>query len=166
MLGQVDRIVQERLRHLLQELVERLSLATSEAVSLRRLTQDGRTLLTVAWYHPDPEVREATGRVVSAPGSVEDSGMWRPVVGGRVVRYHMPAGSLPEQASAAQAVLLARYPLRAIMGAPVRAEDGVLLGGVALIRFARDAPFSDADERILIAFAHQVSRLLALVELD
>lgn len=155
------------LRGVLQELVEHLSLASGEAVTLRRLSSDGQRLVPVAWYHPDPVARGSIGEIMGHTTDLADAGLWRPVVERRVpARWHVPAGTVPAEASEEQAHWLHLFPLRAVMGAPVTGEDGVLLGGVALLRFGRDAPFTDVDEDMLVYFAHQVADVLVLLDVS
>lgn len=152
------------LRGVLQELVEHLSVATSEAVTLRRLSADGQRLVPVAWFHPDPSARGAIGEIMSHTTDLADAGLWRPVVEQRgPARWHLPPGTAPAQASQEQAQWLHRYPLRAVMGAPVL-DGEALLGGVALLRFGRDAPFTDGDEDMLVYFAERVADVLVLLD--
>nr|WP_305076383.1 GAF domain-containing protein [Quadrisphaera sp. RL12-1S] len=152
------------LRGVLQELVEHLSLATSEAVTLRRLSADRQRLVPVAWFHPDPSARGAIGEIMSHTAELSDAGLWRPVVEERrPARWHLPPGSAPALASEEQARWLQRYPLRAVMGAPVVGGED-LLGGVALLRFGRDAPFTDDDEGMLVYFAERVADVLVLLD--
>lgn len=152
------------LRGVLQELVEHLSLATSEAVTLRRLSADRQRLVPVAWFHPDPSARGAIGEIMSHTAELSDAGLWRPVVQERrPARWHLPPGSAPALASEEQARWLQRYPLRAVMGAPVVGGED-LLGGVALLRFGRDAPFTDDDEGMLVYFAERVADVLVLLD--
>jgi len=162
--SRVDSGLQEGLRSLLQSLVEDLCTATGEAATLHRLTTGGQHLVPLAGHHPAPE---AQTEVVSAPAqttSVADSGLWRHVVERSVpVRWHVPAGVVPAEATAEQAEHLRRSPVRAVLAAPLLTSDGELVGGVALHRCALDAPFTEADEHLLVAFAAQVADLAALV---
>jgi len=162
--SRVDDGLQEGLRSLLQSLVEDLCLATAEAATLRRLTTDGRHLVPLAGYHPAPEVQEAIASAMAQTTAVADSGLWRPVVDQQVpVRWHVPVGVVPAEATPAQVEHLRRFPVRAVLGVPLLTSDGALVGGIALHRYSRDAPFTDDDEHLLVAFAAQVADLAALV---
>lgn len=153
------------LRSVLQELVEHLSLATAEAVTLRALSADGQRLVPVAWFHPDPTARAAIGEIMSSTAHLSEAGLWRPVVEElRPARWHVPQGTSPSEASAQQAGYLRRFPLRAVMGVPVLGTGTSLLGGTALLRFGRDAPFTDDDEDLLVSFAARVADLLVLLD--
>ncbi|WP_180357554.1 GAF domain-containing protein [Streptomyces sp. NP160] len=163
--GRVRSTRDTGLRRVLQELVEQLALASAEAVTLRRLSADGQRLEPVAWYHPDAEVREAIGQVVHRTTAVADSGLWRPVLREhRPVRYHIPVGGRLADAAPVQASHLERFAVRAMMGAPVLASDGGLVGCTAMLRYGFDAPFGDADEALLTQFAAWTADLLELLE--
>ncbi|WP_187279925.1 GAF domain-containing protein [Quadrisphaera setariae] len=153
------------LRTVLQELVEQLSLASSEAVTLRRLSADGQRLAPVAWYHPDPEVRRTIGEVMQRTTAVADSGLWGPVLRElRPARYHVPLGDPPVGAAPDQASHLRRYPVRALVGAPVLDQRGALVGCAAMLRYGYDAPFTEEDEALLTHFSESTADLLALLE--
>jgi len=151
-------------RELLLALAQDLSLATAEAVTLRRLTDDGRWLVPLVSYHPDRGLQAAMAASASAVTPAADSGLWSPVLRDRrPVRWHLPGGSVPTEAVRAQAEHLRRYEVRAVLLAPLHAPDVGLVGGVGLHRYGRDAPFTDADEALLVQFAAQVAGLAALV---
>ncbi|PWJ48843.1 GAF domain-containing protein [Quadrisphaera granulorum] len=161
LLQKVATTREQRLSELLRELLEQLFLATSEGASLRRLSGDGLRLPPVAWYHPHQELRDSVPRIMEATAAVEDSGTWRSVVRERqVIRYHVPSGRLPVDVSAVQSEVLTRYRVRAGIAAPVIGSADEVVGGVALIRFGVDAPFTDRDEELLTTFAAEVSGLV------
>jgi len=163
--GKLQTTREVGLRAVLQESVEHLSLATAEAVTLRRTSADGQRLVPLAWYHPDPETRKAIGEIMSHTTDLADAGLWGPVVEGlRPARWHVPPGSSPAEASHEQAGWLHRFPLRAVVGAPVLSPTGVLLGGAALLRFGRDSPFSDDEQAVLVRFTERVADLVELLE--
>ncbi|PWJ48836.1 GAF domain-containing protein [Quadrisphaera granulorum] len=163
--GRVSSTRDIGLRGVLQELVEHLSMASGEAVTLRRLSDDGQRLVPVAWFHPDPNARAAIGKIMSHTTDLSDAGLWRPVVENlRPTRWHLPPGTAAAEATAEQVEWSQRYPLRAVMCAPVLGRDGELLGGAALLRFGRDAAFTDDDEAMLVFFTEQVADLLVLLD--
>jgi len=154
----------EGVRRLLRDLAEDLSLATAEAVSLRRLTKDSRWLVPLVAYHPDRDLQEAIASSASGVTPAAASGLWDPVVRHRrPARWHLPGGASPPEALEAQAEHVRRYRVRALLLAPLLAPTTGLVGGVALHRYGRDAPFTDADEALLVRFAGQVAELVALV---
>ena len=74
------------------------------------------------------------------------SGLWQTVVNTRrPARWHVPPGSpAPVEASPAQVEFFRRFPLRAVLAAPLLLDDR-LVGGVSVVRFGTDKPFTDDD---------------------
>jgi GAF domain-containing protein len=166
LLSRLDQRCAEAAQELLVSMVEDLALATSEAVSLRVLSTDRKWLLPVVAYHPDPMLHERMTEVMTSTAQTADSGLWRRVLAERrPVRWHIAPGDVPADASAEQAEFLRRWPLRAVLGVPLIARDrGELIGGVSLVRFVRDEPFTDSDEALLVAFARRGELALGLRE--
>lgn len=131
-------------------LAEALSVATGEAVTIRRSTDGGRSLEPVAVHHPDPGLLAAMREVTAATVEAADSGLWRAVLQGEdLVVVPVPAdGPPPPTASAAQRAFLARWPLRVVAGVRVQ-HEGRTLGGVSLLRFVDERAFTDSDLRLL-----------------
>lgn len=118
----------------------------------------------MAWCHPHEDLRSSVTRLLAATTTVEDSGTRHSVVReGRVRRHHVPGASTPAEASPAQREVLSRYRVRAGVGAPVIWSAGEVVGGVALLRFGQDAPFTDRDDELLTTFAAEVSGLVELL---
>lgn len=171
LLGRVDRQCTSEVLALLDRLTEDLSLATSDAVTLRRLSPDGRWLHPVTAYHPDPEIRAALLEGTTASAEVATTDAWRSVLAERRARrWHVPPGTVPGEAAPAQADHLRRFPVRAALFAPLVTPREDLVGGVALTRYAVDRPFSDAEEQLLVDFAARaalaVDFLRAVTELE
>jgi len=166
LLSQLDRRCTETARTLLRSMVEDLSLATFEAVTLRVLTEDRQWLLPVAAYHPDAMMRERMTEVMASTAQAANSGLWERVIAeGRPARWHIPPGNVPPDASPKQAEFLRRWPLRAVIGVPLVAHDRAeLIGGVSLLRYVRDVPFTDADEALLVEFARRAELALNFCE--
>ncbi len=142
-------------------LAEALAVATGEAVTIRRLTDGGRSLAPVAVHHPDPVLLGAMREVTAATVEAADSGLWRAVLEGEdLVVVPVPAdGPPPPTASATQRAFLARWPLRVVAGVGVR-HAGRVLGGVSLLRFVDDRPFTDSDLQLLRTTADLVAPVL------
>lgn len=155
LLGRVDRRCADWSLGLLRRLTEDLAMATSDAVTLRRLSGDGRSLLPVAAYHPDPEIRAALLAHMAESAEVTAlTAWWSVITERRVRRWHVPPGrALPAEAAPGQADHLRRFPVRAVLFAPLITPDEDLVGGVTLVRYAVDRPFTDAEERLLVDFA-------------
>lgn len=165
LLSRIDRRYTRAIAGLLAGLAEDLSLATADAVTIRRLSPDGRSLHHVAAYHPDREMRAAMAGVMDRTAQAVDSGLWRPIIAERrIIRWHIRDGSAPAEASPSQRQYLSRYPVRAVMGGPVITTDGRLLGGISLVRFVVDRPFTDGDEVLLADAARRAALALEFDE--
>lgn len=160
MTDRVERRSLDAVAGALEAAAELLAVATGDAVSLRVLSDDGRSLLPLAAHHPDPEVNAAMLEVMARSVQPADSGVWRPVVEERRPRrYEVAPGEPPAEASAQQRDFMRRFPVTAIVGAPVLDGDRVL-GGASLVRYTDPRPFSDADEEMVVACAVRVAPLL------
>lgn len=165
LLSRIDRRCTRTIAELLNELAEDLSLATADAVTIRRLSGDARSLHHVAAYHPDREMRAALTGVMIRTAQAADSGLWRPIIGERrVIRWCIREGAAPAEASPGQLEYLRRYPVRAVMGGPAITPEGRLMGGVSLVRFVVDRPFTDDDEVLLSDAALRAALALELDE--
>ncbi|MER5674826.1 GAF domain-containing protein [Pseudonocardia alni] len=162
LLHHVDRVCRRHLDALLLDIGEHIGVATADAVVIRRLSADARTLLPVVAYHPDPVrgaavARGAAGRDESATG-----GLWhRALVERRPLRWHITPGEVPDGALPDQARFLDEWAVRAALAVPLFV-DGSPVGGLGLIRFGVDRPFGDDEERLLDSCGHRVAELLAL----
>ena len=134
---------------LLQVVAERISEATGDACTVRLLSDDGRWLRPVAGHHPDPELKAAIWAVMEGSARWSDSGLWQTVVKERrTVRASVsPREALPG-ASEAQAEFMRRHQMCAIMGAPLVAR-GRIAGGISLVRYGHQAPYTEDDETFL-----------------
>lgn len=162
--AQVDRLRTAAPAEVVEGLAEALSLATGEAVTVRRLAADGRSLVAVAVHHPDAGLRAAMREVVHRTSETRSVGLWRDVLDEvRTVVFPVPSGgAVPAAASGAQREFLARWPVRVVAGTPALV-GGTVVGGVSLVRFVHDEPFSVADLALLEAVAAAVAGPLALV---
>jgi GAF domain-containing protein len=151
---------------MLRSMTEDLALATFEAVTLRVLSCDREWLQPVAAYHPDPLLRERMTEVMASTAQAANSGLWQRVLAEQQpARWHIPPGHIPPDASPEQAEFLRRWPLRAVVAAPLLARGrGELIGGVSLVRYVRDVPFTDADEALLVEFARRAELALDFCE--
>ena len=166
LLSRVDRSSVDAVTALLHKIAEQLATATADGVSIRRLSPDGRVLVSLAAHHPDPARRAALGEATAQAMDRED-GLWKSVIDDkRVVRWHLPPGTRLTRATESQAGFLARFPVRAVLAAPLLHHVDVF-GGVALVRFGSDVPYTEQDEALLTACAQRIAaalRFLAQVE--
>lgn len=103
LVSRIDQRVAETMRGLLEAIAEQLALATSEAVTVRMLSDDGQWLFPVTAHHPAPEMRDAMLAIMDETVQRPDSGLWRVVVEERrTVRWRIPPGEVPADASAQQ----------------------------------------------------------------
>ena len=134
---------------LLGVVAERVSGATGDACTVRLLSEDGLWLRPVAGHHPDPELKAAIWDVMLDTAQRADAGVWRPVMEERrTIRVAVPPQGTPPDASAAQAEFIRRYPMTGIMGAPLLAR-GRVIGGLSLVHYGRQDPYTDDDEAFL-----------------
>lgn len=160
LLSQVDTVCVDAVDTLLSSIVDRLSIATADAVTVRALSEDGRSLLPVAVHHPDPDVRSAMASVMAETVQPADSGLWLPVIEERAPRrWQTPAGEPPAEASGKQADFLRRFPIRAVLGVPLIVDDRII-GGVSVVRFGVDEAFTDEDETLASACAARIAAAL------
>ena len=161
LLDRIDRRTTEALQSLLRRMTEDLALATAESATLRRLSADGHLLLPVAADHPDPALRAAMLANAHRTEQTTGSGLWRPVIAEcRPMRWHIPPGAVPAEASTPQAEHMERYPVRAVLAAPLVTPQRELVGGVSLVRYVVDRPFTDDDEALLLAFAARAALVM------
>ena len=134
---------------LLQRIAKHAVEATGDACTVRLLSEDGRWLRPVAGHHPDPELTSAIWAVMQDTVERSDIGVWQPVIQEqRTVRIAVPPQKIPLGASQEQAEFMRRYPMSAIMGAPLVAR-GRILGGVSLVRYGRQSPYTEEEEAFL-----------------
>ena len=166
LLSRIDRDCRRGVEELLNRIAEHISIATADAVTIRMLSGDGSSLLPVTAHHPDAERGAAMAAVMSETVQPVSSGLWQTVINSRrPARWHVPPGApLPADASAAQVEFLRRFPLRAILAAPVIFDER-LVGGVSVVRFVIDQPFTDRDEAMLGACASRIAPVLELQRL-
>lgn len=169
-LSRIDRWCRDGAATMLRECAEYLAVATGAAVTVRVLSVDGTELLPVLAHHPDPGRGDAIARVMGETTQSATTGLWRAVVAERQARrWATPPGAPPAEASDAQVAFLDEHPVRAVVGAPLLL-DGRVVGGLALVRFTVDRPFTAADEQLLtdagrwIAPVLDLQRRLALLE--
>jgi GAF domain-containing protein len=160
-LSRLDRAFSEALRGLIELAAEQLSIASGDAVTVRRLSTDRRALVPLLATHPNEAWKVAMEEAMLVTQRADD-GLWRPVVGERrPVRWELDAGAPPE-ANHEQSDFLTRHPVRAILGAPL-IHDGDVVGGLSMVRFAAGRPYADRDEELLVAVAERIAPVVALL---
>lgn len=159
LLTRVDGDALDAVRAFLELAAERLATVTADAVTIRRLDPDGETLSPVAAFHPNPEWGGAMAEVMGRTMQREE-GLWGAVMHERrAVRWYLPVGAELPDASPRQADFLRRFPIRAILSAPL-VHDDRLLGGVAVVRFGCDVPYTEQDEHWVTECAERISAAL------
>lgn len=162
LLTRVDRQCGEAVQDLVEFVAEHLAIATADAVTVRTLSQDGLSLLPVAAHHPDPTTSAAMASVMSQTVQPADSGLWAPVLQERrPQRWSTPEGYVPAEASPKQVAFLERFPIRAVLGVPLIVDDR-LVGGVSVVRFSVERPFTNRDEDLVLACATRIAPMLDL----
>ena len=146
---------------LLQRIAEHIAEATGDACTVRLLSDDGRWLRPVAGHHPDPELTSAIWAVMQETVERSNIGVWQPVIQEqRTVRMAVSPQEIPRDASQEQAEFMRRYPMSAIMGAPLVAQ-GRILGGVSLVRYGRHlSPYTEEEEAFLRDLADRAALVI------
>lgn len=160
LISRIDQRWTDLVGELLIEVTEQLSLATSDGVTIRELSPDGVWLVAVSSYHPDPSTESAIASVMSRTAHRSAGGLWHTVFqAGRTVKWTVEPGRSPVEASAEQAAFLQEHPVRGILATCISLDDR-LLGGISLLRFAPERPFSKSDEDLLEEVAKRVAVLV------
>jgi signal transduction histidine kinase len=107
---------------LLQLVVERIGAFTADACVIRLFDAD-HVPRAVAYYHPDPQLRERIRAVAVATNPDPRLGVWRQLLEDRrVVRLAIEPERLPEGMTPAQGWFLAGKPVRHFLGVPLIAR--------------------------------------------
>ncbi len=147
-------------RALVHRISEHIALATSDSVTVRVVSADGRSLEPLTANHPVPGHGEAMAAIMSRHQALDD-GLWGAVFAQRSpVAWHLPVGRVPEEATGDQADFIRTYGIRSILGAPVQ-QDGQPVGGVALVRFAAGRAFDEDEMRLLVTCCRRLAPVLA-----
>ncbi|GAB2475865.1 GAF domain-containing protein [Jatrophihabitans fulvus] len=163
LLGRVDDACVDAAAGLLDDIAETLAVATGDAVSIRMCSADGTRMTPVASHDADPERALEIAEVTKRTTQPADVGLWRDVVANRRPRrWQVSEQTPPVEASATQVDFLARLRIRAVLGVPVVHGDAVV-GGMALIRFVPERPFTDDDEALLVSCGERVLPALLLL---
>jgi PAS domain S-box-containing protein len=134
---------------LLRTVAEQVAEFTGDACTVRLLSDDGRWLRPVGGHHPNPELKDAIWEVMRETAQRPDIGVWWPVMQQqRTIRVAVPPQETPPDASRAQAEFIRRHPMSAIVGAPL-VSRGRVLGGLSLVRYGRQSPYTEDDESFL-----------------
>jgi two-component system sensor histidine kinase/response regulator len=142
---------------LFRTVAEQVAEATGDACTVRLLSEDGRWLMPVAGHHPDPELTGAIWAVMQDTVERSDTGVWQPVIQEqRTIRFAVPPQEIPLGASQEQAKFMRRHPMCAIMGVPLVARDRTL-GGLSLVRYGRQSPYTEDDEAFLSDLADRAA---------
>ena len=131
---------------------------------IRLISKDGRWLEALAFYHPDPAMRELLSDFIASNPLPADTGLW-----GQVVRDGAQASGAPEEAfrdiKPEYLPVVERLGIRGVLVTPLRAE-GRVIGVIACFRPGEGAEFT-SEERILIqdladraALAISIARLI------
>jgi len=115
--------------------------------AIRLISEDGRWLEALAFYHPDPAMREVLSDFIASNPLPADSGLW-----GQVVRDGAQASGLPDEVfkdiKPEYHPMVERLGIRSVLVTPLRAE-GRVIGVVTCFRPGDMESFT-ADEMVLI----------------
>jgi PAS domain S-box-containing protein len=150
---------------LLAIVAEQISRATGDFCSVVLLSQDGKRIVPVAAYHPDPGVLEDAVAMIGVPIELDSAGPWktafedrRPVVIG------IDPDNLPPNVAPHQAQHIRQWRIREAVMIPMIAQDRVV-GGLNLNRMEGSAPLSDQDVKLLEGLATRAARAIATAQL-
>lgn len=164
LLHRIDERCHRAVDDLLVTIAEHIGVATADAVSIRVLGDDGTTLHSVVAHHPVAARAEAMAAAMGT-AQLADVGLWRPIIeSAEPRRYAIQPGTVPCEASEPQRLFFATHPVRGVLGAPVLSA-GRVVGGVAVVRFGVDEPFTDDDEALLVEAAKRIAPALELRKL-
>lgn len=159
-----ERACRAGLEELFAAVGDHLAIAAAAAVSIRLLSSDGAELLPVSAHHPDPHREAAMFKVMADTTQPAGTGLWAVALAkGGPVRWHLENSRPPTEASARQASFISEQAITAVIGLPLSNDAGRVLGGVALVRYGAERPFSDDDEALLVAAGHRLAPLLQLL---
>jgi diguanylate cyclase (GGDEF)-like protein/PAS domain S-box-containing protein len=129
-----------------------------EASVLASLSDEGRMLLPIATFHPDPEVRSFMQEVLASGSFRVGDG-----IAGKVAATAEPVvlGDLEPERSASlvspdSAAFTRRYPIRALMIVPLVA-NGEVIGTLGVVRTESGDPYAPRDLRTLQALAERAA---------
>lgn len=142
-------------------MVEDVSVATADAVTIRMLTVDGTQLVRVGAYHPDPQTAAAIASVMAGTADAR-SGLWGDVITHRRSRrWHVDPVEPPREASTAQEEFIGRFEVRAVLGVPLL-DQGVVVGGLSLFRIGVDRPYTDEEQELAEVCAALIAPVVGL----
>jgi GAF domain-containing protein len=160
LLSRVDQRCRTAMDEVFQTIAEYVAIATADAVTIRRLTDDGQNLVPVAVYDGDQHRAAAMSSIMWQTQRI-DEGLWQPVMENRApLRWHIPSGSSVSHASDEQSSFVHRFGIRAILGMPL-INSHELVGGMSLVRFGIDRPFDEADEKLMTLCGQRLAPALA-----
>jgi GAF domain-containing protein len=144
----------------LRETAEILSIASGDATSIRVLSAGGKWLLPLAAHHPNATIQREMTESMRHSAERTDSGLWQPVIDERrLVMFDITDRKVPPEASPTQAAFLRTYPVTRVMGMPV-IDRADVVGGVSLVRFVDERPFSEEDCALLGDVAKRAARAI------
>ena len=150
---------------LLGLVAEHISRATGDFCAVVLLSADGRQIVPVTAFHPDPQVREDARPLLGAAMDLDKAGVWNTVLGERrPVVIPIDPDHLPPNLAPHQARNLRRWRVRESALIPMIAEDTVV-GGLNLNRMEGSTPFSTADLEHLTRLAGRAARAIATAQL-
>lgn len=143
--------------HLLGVIATQVAAVTGDACTVRLLSDDGLWLHLVSVDHSDPEIRAGIWSVMGQTAARADAGIWAPIIGERrTIQMPVSASALPPDSSPPQIEFMRRYPIRHIAGAAL-VSRGRVLGGLSLVRYTDDTPFSEDEMAFLCDVADRAA---------
>jgi PAS domain S-box-containing protein len=150
---------------LLAIVAEQISRATGDFCSVVLLSPDGRRLVPVAAYHPDPRLLEDLIGLVGVNMDVDDAGPWKVVLQERrPVVIAIDPDNVPPNVNPHQAGHIRKWRMRQSAMIPMVADDRVV-GGLNLNRYEGSAPLGDEDLILLEGLATRAARAIAIAQL-
>ncbi len=150
---------------LLAIVAEQISRATGDFCALVLLSPDGKHIVPVAAFHPDPALLQDASERVGVPIELGAAGPWKTVLTERrtvviaIDPDHLPPNMAPHQVRSIQT-----WRIREAVMIPMIAEDRVV-GGLNLNRLEGSAPLSEDDIKLLESLATRAARAIAIAQL-
>jgi PAS domain S-box-containing protein len=150
---------------LLAIIAEQISRATGDFCSVVLLTSDGKRIEPVAAYHPDPRVVQDASAFLGVPIELDASGPWKTVLQQqRPVVVSIDPDQIPANVAPHQARHIRKWRIREAAMIPMVAHDRVV-GGLNLNRMEGNAPFHEAEIKLLESLATRAARAIATAQL-
>jgi PAS domain S-box-containing protein len=150
---------------LLAIVAEQISRATGDFCSVVLLSPDGRHIVPVAAFDPNPEVVRDVTPLLGIPMELGATGPWRTVIEERrpvvmaIDPDHLPANIAPHQARHIQ-----KWRMRESAMIPMVSQDRVV-GGLNLNRMEGSAPFREEDIKLLESLATRAASAITTAQI-